>query len=184
MAYINTQTFSEVYTSEQTFIDSFRNSAYTDYISDDKYLKITYALLLSKYEESHIASFNAVSFQNKVNAIIFQYGPAWIKELEIQQSIIKLTEEDIRTGSIAKFTHGYNPSTVPGTANSDTEIETVNEQTLNKYTKSKLDGYNELLGLLVEDVTQRYIGKFAKLFMKVIDIDDLMQQVEENSYDE
>lgn len=180
MAYINTATFAEVYSTEQSFVDSFRNSAYTDYIEDDKYLKLTYALLFAKYEESHIASFNSASFENKVNSFIFQYAPNWIKELEIQQALRSLTEEDITKGSIAKFTHGYNPSTVPGTGNSDTEIETVNEQTLNKYTKSKLDGYTQLMGLLLNDVTQAYISKFSKLFMKTIDVSDLIAQIEEN----
>ena len=180
MAYINTQTFAEVYSTEQSFIDSFRNSAYTDYIEDDKYLKLTYALLFAKYEESHIASFNSASFENKVNSFIFQYAPAWIKKLEIQQALIRLTEEDVTKGAVAKFTHGYNPSTVPGTGNSDTEIETVNEQTLNKYTKSKLEGYSGLLELLTNDVTQTYISKFSKLFMKTIDVSDLIAQIEEN----
>ena len=172
MAYINTNSFAEVYADEQAFIDEFRNSAYTDYITDDKYLKITYALLDSKYHESHISCFDSGSFIKKVNAIIFQYGPNWVRELEIQQSLRQLTEEDITKGAVAKFTHGYNPSTVPGTANSDTEIETVNEQTLNKYTKSKLDGYTQLLSLMVQDVTQTYIGRFSKLFIAVIDTED------------
>ncbi len=178
MGYIKTETFAEAFNGEQGFVENYTGSAYNTIIPiDEKYLALTYHLLFAKYEDTQIASLNVVNFGNKVNAVIFQYAPSWIKELEIQKSVRALTEDDIRTGSIAKFTHGYNPSTVPGTANSDTEIETVNEQTLNKYTKSKLDGYNELLSLLVEDVTERYIGKFKKLFLTVIDMDDVLEAI-------
>lgn len=178
MAYYDTKTFAEVYGTDDDLITSFRNSAFTDYVKDDKYLKMTYALLDAKYHESHIACYDSLSFEKKVNSIIFQYAPTWVRELEIQESLRNLTEEDICKGSVAKFTHGYNPSDVPGTANSDTEIETVNEQTLNKYTKSKLDGYNELMSLMIQDVTTAYINKFSKLFMTVIDTED----AEETAY--
>ena len=178
MAYINTSTFIEVYPTSTDFIDSFNDSAFASYIypadGGDDMLTLIYWLLTSKYKNSHIADTDDDSFKNKINATIFQYEPTWAKTLEIQTALRKLTEAELRSGSIAKFTHGYNPSTVPGTANSDTEIETVNEQTLNKYTKSKLDGYAELVGMLEQDITQEFINKFSRLFMKTIDTEDLM----------
>lgn len=178
MAYINTSTFIEVYPTSSDFVDSFNSSAFTDYIypseSADSMLTLIYWLLIAKYKNSHIADTDNDSFKNKINVTIFQYEPTWARSLEIQKSLRELTEAELRAGSIAKFTHGYNPSTVPGTANSDTEIETVNEQTLNKYTKSKLDGYAELMGMLDKDVTQEFIAKFSRLFMKTIDTEDLM----------
>lgn len=179
MAYINTKTFIEVYPTSDDFISSFRSSGMSDYIKEDKYLGITYELLLSKYEKSHIASLTDTSFKSKVNATIFQYGPIWIKKLEIQDRLVSLTEAEIMAGSVAKTTGGYNPSNVPGTANSDTEIETVNQQSLQKYTKSKLDAYAGLNELLKTNVTNTYLNQFKKLFMNVIDVDDIISTMED-----
>lgn len=174
MAYIDTKTFIEIYPTSTDFVNSFRKSSFSSYITDDIYLEMTYELLLSKYENSHIACLTSDSFIKKVNSTIFMYGPSWVRKLSIQDRLRELSEQEITTGAVSKFTHGYNPSDVPGTANSDTEIETVNEQSLNKYTKGKLDGYANLLELLKEDVTNTYINKFRKLFMLVIDLDDVL----------
>lgn len=182
MSYIETKTFVEVYPTSTDFVNSFRSSVMTDYIKEDKYLEITYALLMSKYENSHIASITADSFKGKVNSVIFQYGPTWIKQLEMQQRLINLTEAELQAGTIAKSTAGYNPSNVPGTANSDTEIETVNQQSLQKYTKSKLDAYSGLNELLKVNVTVNYLNQFKKLFMSVIDVDNILEVYIGGSY--
>ncbi len=174
MAYINTKTFVEIFPTSTEFISNFTNSVYKEYIKDTNMLEIIYDLLLSKYENSHIASLNEEGWKRKVNSTLFSFGPTFIKKLEIQKTLRELTEKEIMTGAVAKSTRGYNPSDVPGTANSDTEIETVNEQSLQKYTKSKLDGYNNLLILLKEDVTSSFINKFRKLFMITVDLDDVL----------
>lgn len=179
MAYIDTKTFIEVFPTSTDFVSNFTGSAFTSYVSDEKYLNMIYELLLAKYENSRIADISTDSFKRKINSTIFMYAPAWIKRLEVQQTLISLTEKEITAGAVAKSTRGYNPSDVPGTANSDTEIETVNEQSLQKYTKSKLDGYNNLLELLRTDVTNDFISKFKKLFMATIDIDDIMIMLED-----
>lgn len=179
MSYIKTKTFIEVFPTSTDFVSNFTESVYKEYITDTSKLEIIYDLLLSKYENSRISSINVTSWKRQVNSILFSYGPTFIKKLEIQKTLRELTEKDITTGAVNKNTHGYNPSDVPGTSNSDTEIETVNEQSLQKYTKGKLDGYANLWELLANDITSSFIGKFKKLFMSVIDIDDVLSRLEE-----
>lgn len=176
MSYIETKTFIEVFPTETDFINNFTKSVYSKYLTDETFLAITYDILLANYKNSKIAAIDTDSFKRKINFILFSKGPACLKKLEIQEKVLALTEDDIRTGTVGKFTHGYNPSDVPGTANSDTEIETVNEQSLNKYTKSKLDGYNGLLELIKTDIMTTFINNFRKLFMTVIDINSVLSR--------
>lgn len=181
MAYINTPKFKTVFSSADDLVSGFQGTIYytlfEDQCPEEKYIKLTYALLSAKYDESHIATYDVVSFQDKVYSIIFQFAPAWSRQMDIQKALRGLSEEDLRSGGVQKVTSGYNPSTVPGTANSDTEIETVNAQNLSKRTKSKADAYAGLLALLDTDLTEAYIRRFSKLFMTVIDTDDILIEI-------
>lgn len=174
MSYIETKTFIEVFPTESDFISNWTNSVYKDYITDTASLAIIYDLLLARFQYSHIADINTDSFKRKVNTILFSYAPTFLKKLDMQKTLRELSDDEIRVGTVGKFTRGYNPSDVPGTANSDTEIETVNEQSLNKYTKSILEGYTNLLDLLNTDIVSTFINTFKKLFMTIIDFNDIL----------
>lgn len=180
MAYINNSTFIEIFPDETSFKNNYQQSTFyafapmTSEGEEDEvdYLSILYNLLYARFNTSQVACKTEEIAKMKFNAVIFQYGPTWVKELSIQKKIRELTESEMRSGATTKNTHGYNPSDVPGTANSDTEIETVNDQSLQKYTKSKLDGYATLLSLVMDDVTEKFLSKFKKLFKFVIDTDE------------
>ena len=187
MAYIKTTKFSEIFTSMTDLSTGWKYSMFnlqlpTGQMKTDLeyYSFLLYTLLSSRYGSSYISDISVDSFKNKLFAIYFQYGPRWIKQLDIQNKVYNLTDAELMSGAITKSTHGYNPSTVPGTANDDTSIETVNDQSLVKYTKSKLEAYANQLNLLDDGITEEFMNRFAKLFMTTIDIDDVLEVLDDN----
>lgn len=166
----STKTFTQVFPDVTTFNIEWKAAGlYTSEITDEN-INLLYYLLYAKYGNSAIANWDENQFKYKVWSIIYQYGPSWQKKLDIQKKVRALTEDDIRTGSKAVYDHAYNPSTVveEGPNPDSGEITTVNEQTRNKYVKSKLEGYNNLYNLIVNDVTNSFISRFKDLFAKFV----------------
>lgn len=161
-----TRTFADIFPSEKDFSDEVKSSKLHQEFVDSE-LSIIYYLLYARYGNSHIAFSDENQFKYSVYSTIMMYGPAWKKRYEIQINVMKLTEDEILTGGKAIYNHSYNPSTVPSTDTLD-ELPTVNEQNTTKYKKSKLEGYGILDSLIKTDVTEEFIGKFKKLFIKVL----------------
>lgn len=74
-------------------------------------------------------------------------------------------------GSKAINSHGYNPSTEieEGPNPDEYDIKTVNEQSSQKYQKSKLEAYGTLWNLLSNDVTNDFLIKFKSLFLVIVE---------------
>ena len=165
-----TKTFAEIfdeysdfkteYTSTQKFpmvIDA------ADTLTHVSNLQILYYLLYSKFGNSPIANYDENQFKTKVGAIIWQYGPAWEKKLNIQSSIRALTADDLLTGAKAIHNHAYNPSTEPSTVTLE-ELTYINDQSTTSYKKSKMDAYGQLWNLIATDVTEEFLARFRPLF--------------------
>lgn len=171
----STKKFDDVYSDA----DSFKNSVPTTIA---KYLTtvdldLVYFLLQGRYGQEYIMSTNEDVFKNRLMSILFQYAPTWAKDLEIQQNLIKLSENDIISGSTAIYNHAYNPGTAPSTATLE-ELTAINDQNVTKYKKSKLEGYGSLVLLLQTDVTEQFLVRFQQLFTNIVinypnDSDDL-----------
>lgn len=165
------RTFAEIFGNEETFISDYKSTPlYTkgvNILSDDN-ITILYYLLYARFGNSVIASFDENQFKFKLFSTIFMYGPAWEKRLEIQTKIRELKEEEILKGSKRINNISYNPSTPPTTDTLE-ELETINQQIVDGWKKSKLDGYATLLSLVDTDVSEEFIGKFKKLFITVVE---------------
>ena len=99
---------------------------------------------------------------------MFQYGPTWKKELEIQKKVRALTEDELREGTRNTVNNAENPSTAPSTADTE-ELPYVNQQNISKVKRSKVDGYALVLSLLKDDVTEEFIRRFQKLFLNIVE---------------
>lgn len=131
-----------------------------------EFMNKVFYLIQSKYKYSTIVATDVDQWKQRFFSVVYEFAPSYKRKYDVQKSLRKLTDTEITQGAVQKTTHGYNPSTdISG--NTDTEISTVNEQNLMKYTKGKLNGYNELLLLLKTDVTEQFINKFRDLFVKV-----------------
>ena len=167
------KTFLEIFPSEVDFTNGFPSN-YAEYMKGQDGTQIVpfdilYLLLVSKYGESHIASEEA-TFKNRLYAIVFQYGPTWARNLDIQNQLRQLSDNQLITGTTQINNHAYNPSTVieDGPNPDSGEIETVNEQTKTKYKKSYMEAYANLMSLLERDVTEEFLNRFKRLFKVII----------------
>ena len=132
--------------------------------------ELLFYLLYSRYGNSHISYSDEHQFVYSLFSIIMNYGPAWAKRLAIQDELNKLSLEegsDIYRGSKAIYNHAYNPGTEPSTQTL-TELPQINEQNTTNYRKSKLEGLANLEALIETDVTEEFLTKFRKLFIKVV----------------
>lgn len=159
-----TRSFADIFPSAEDFKEAYNSVGIPKTISETS-LKTLYYLLYSKYGNSHIANSDENQFKYKVFSTIFMYGPTWEKRLEIQDALrqMSLTEGDLFEGAIQIYNHSYDPGTAPSTV--DTGIlETVNDQNVSKYSRSKLDAYQFLYDLLKVDVSKSFLDRFKDLF--------------------
>lgn len=159
-------TFTDVWQTAESFVSDYKNNGIETTISD-KTATTLYYLLYSRYGNSVLASSDTNRFKYDVWATIFSYGPTWEKRLEIQGKLRNLTDDELFTGATQIYNHAYNPGTAPSTSTLD-ELTAINEQNTSKNKKGKMDAYAMLIALLETDVTESFLDKFKKLFLKVV----------------
>lgn len=167
-----TRTFSEIFykegvPSEEIFTAEWNNTTFPTYTEELPTALIFY-LLYSRYGNSSIASSDENQFKYKLFSIVFQYGPTWQKELDVQKRIRALNVEDFQKGTQSIVNNAANPSTQPSTLDTE-ELPYVNQQNVSKTTRSIADGYALMLSLLKEDVTETFLRRFQKLFLTIVE---------------
>lgn len=171
-----TRKFSDVFPTEEEFVSEFAACPFAAVTNQndlpvnaipDKYIKLTYWLLMTRYANSTVASADETQFKYKVFSLMFTHGPTWIKRLEIQNDIRNMSEEELRMGSKIINNNAYNPGTEPSTATLE-ELTAINAQNTSNRKKSKLEAYTSLLALMDVDVTEDFISRFKPLFLKVV----------------
>lgn len=163
-----TRSFADVWGDEETFVNEYGNFPIvltnTDLQQED--IGGLYYLLYARYGNSHSAYGDENQFKYAIFSTIWQYGPTWKKRLEIQENLRNLKEDELLRGGKAIYNHSYNPNTAPST-NTLEELLTINDQNTTNYKKSKLEGYANLMALLETDVSEEFLGKFKKHFIKI-----------------
>ena len=162
--------FLDVFPDAEKFIQEYnsRLSAEYDIIRlTDEQLIVIYYILYGKYGSEYIAASTESRFKVHLFNIINLNGSILLKELETQKAILELSDEEIRSGSKAIYNHAFNPSTDPSTASLE-ELTYINDQNTTKYLKSPLDGYSMLLTLLDNNIIDRFLRRFKKLFLRVL----------------
>lgn len=180
-----TRTFSDIWDEADKFIGEWHSGApFSTEVGPGVNNKLTliYYLLYSRYGNSNIASSDENRFKFQLFSIIFQYGPSWAKELEIQREIREMTVEDFQQGSINILNNASNPSTDPSTQ-TNTELPFINNQNVSKTKRSKADGYALLLSLLKEDITEKFLSRFKNLFLNIVQPQTPLWYITENQED-
>ena len=172
-----TRTFTQIFSTDgetgsyQAFANMLAATPFAKKIQEAKIdTELLFYLLYSRYGNSHISYSDEDQFVYALFSIIMTYGPAWAKRLSIQEELQKLSLEegsDIYLGSGAIYNHALNPGTAPSTQTL-TELPQINEQNTTKYRKSKLEGLANLAALLETDVSEEFLGKFRRLFIRVV----------------
>ena len=176
-AMYNTKTFADLYEDYDTFKEDHVDNAFLPCVIDHddgttqnpkvSNLQILYYLAYSKFGNNPIANLDENQFKAKFEAVMWQYGPAWEKRLDIQKKVRELTATDIINGSSAIHNHAFNPSTDPST-DSPQVLPYINDQNTTQYFKTKMDAYSQLWGLIADDVTEEFMTRFKPLFQQVV----------------
>ena len=167
-----TPKFTDIYPTVQDFLNDYNSNGIPVTISQQS-ATILYYLLYSRFGNNRIASLDRNRFKYDLFGTTFSYGPAWEKKLEIQKQLRELSDTDLLTGATQIINHAYNPGTAPTTATLD-ELTGINEQNASKLKKDKLNTYSTLYNVLVDDVTERFISKYRKLFITVLQPVDML----------
>lgn len=171
----DTKLFTEVWGTASDFSTDYKASGLYDYevgVSPhnsltDANITLLYYMLYARYGNSPIANLDENQFKYKVFSIIFQYGPTWQKELDIQDKLRGLSEEQLLLGAKTIYNKAYNDATAPSTSSLE-ETPYVNEQTTANYKKNKIGAYAELLSLLKTNVSDVFLDRFKNLFTKFL----------------
>ena len=155
----DTNLFCDIWESSDEFLADYKNTGeeYTNQVPTtitDNNAIMTYLLLFSRYGNNPIANYDVTQFKTKIFTIIWQYGPAWEKRLEMQSNIRGLTLQEIQTGTATSWSsegeqsqtnegsdstinnHAFNPSTAPNTQTTN-ELNYIDQQNVAKGTDSR-----------------------------------------------
>ena len=176
-----TKKFGDVWSTVEDFIADYSNNGVPATIPtrnpsmsrDQGSVYNLYYLLYSRYGNDVIASSDLQRFKMNLFAIIWQYGPNWVKNLEIQSKLRKLTDDEITQGSVQIYNQADNPSTDPSTDTSE-YLQYIKSQNTSINKKGKLEGYALLDSLLKRDVTQEFLNRFKPLFKTVVEPEELL----------
>lgn len=172
----STKKFTEIYETLNDFIYDYNNIGIPKIISVENCTTLYY-LLYAKFGNSPIANYDETQFKFKLFSIIWQFGPAWEKRLDIQTKVRALGSNpndlsDILQGSKSIFNHALNPGEIAAEGASSTtnqpELQYINDQNVTNYTKSKMDAYMQLWDLIDTDVTNDFLNRFTKLFKQFV----------------
>ena len=165
-------TFANVWPSQKAFLDDY--NAHNAFLVlpnaplSENAVKTLYFLLYAKYGNTPIINNDVNQWKFKILAIIFSYGPAWEKKINIQKTIIELSEADILVGAKQIYNHAANPSTAPSTSALE-ELEYINDQNTALHKKSKLEAYSILWEMIHTNHTEEFLTRFKDCFSKFVD---------------
>ena len=174
--------FTDVYSSAEDFLSDYKSVGLPTTISDVT-ANTLFFLLYGRYGNDIIASSDINRFKYRLFSIIWQYGPNWEKNLEIQRKLRMLTEEEMTLGSKQIYNHASNPSTEPSTGSTD-ELSYINDQNVTKNKRGLLEGYEALTTLLKTDVTQEFLNRFSKSSLVILQPEEPLYYIEEDSDDD
>lgn len=167
----STKTFSQVWPSASDFNDDWtaylaafapvNGSPFID--ADGEIVPQVFYLLYARYGNNPIANMDEQQWKYKIFSTVFAYGPTWERKLGVQATLRGLTEDQLLEGAKGIFNHSYNPSTAPTTDTMD-ELTTVNEQTVNKTKRARVDAYGALWEILRANPTEDFLRQFKPCF--------------------
>ena len=169
-----TKKFSDVWSDVNSFLADYQNNGIPQAIpaTGDENTQgnatTLFYLLYARYGNDIVASSDLTRFKYQLFSIIWQYGPTWVKELDLQYELRTLTEEELETGNTQIYNKASNPSTDP-TTNTTDYLQYVNDQNVTHNKKGKIESLVTLEAMLKKDVTEEFLGRFKKLFLTFIE---------------
>ena len=158
--------FEDIWESSTAFVNAYHNQSLPQELKDET-ITTLYYLLYGRYGSDCISGKNVRQWEYRFWGMVFQYGPAWEKRLEVQKRVRELSEDDLRDGDLSLNNLAYNPGTAPETTS--TEVLTgIAQQNAGIKKRSILGGYSMLESLLATDVSEEFLEHFKDLFKPLL----------------
>ena len=158
--------FEDIWESSTAFVNAYHNQSLPQELKDET-ITTLYYLLYGRYGSDCISGTNVRQWEYRFWGMVFQYGPAWEKRLEVQKRVRELSEDDLRDGDLSLNNLAYNPGTAPETTS--TEVLTgIAQQNAGIKKRSILGGYSMLESLLATDVSEEFLEHFKDLFKPLL----------------
>lgn len=163
-----TRTYADVFPDYETFSAQWEATVFARELEDSLPIELVWTMLYARYGNSSVAASDENRFKYQLFSIMFQYGPSWRKELEIQQELRIMNFDEFRKGATNIVNNAQNPSAAPTTQTTE-ELNYINQQNVSKTTRSAADAYALILSLLKDDVSENFLRRFEKLFITVVE---------------
>lgn len=161
-----TRTLSDCYPSYEAFLEEYRSLGFPVVFKDQEFMKTIYLVLMSQYMNSSIKSLSEDQFRLKFLTRVMSYGPQYEREFGIQQSLLSLSDEELTLSAKAIYNTAVNPAMeLDGDY---AEVGTVNQQSVAKHKRSKLDAWAMLKELADDGITKKFIERFDDLFVVIL----------------
>ena len=158
--------FEDIWESSTAFVNAYHNQSLPQELKDET-ITTLYYLLYGRYGSDCISGTNVRQWEYRFWGMVFQYGPAWEKRLEVQKRVRELSEDDLRDGDLSLNNLAYNPGPTPATAS--TEVLTgIAQENAGIKSRSILGGYSMLESLLATDVSEEFLEHFKDLFKPLL----------------
>ena len=158
--------FDEIWESATAFVEAYHNQSLPQELGDDS-ITTLYYLLYGRYGSDSIIGTNVRQWEYRFWGMVFQYGPAWEKRLQVQKRVRELSEDDLRDGDLNLNNLAYNPGTAPATTSTEV-LQGIAQQNAGIKKRSILGGYSMLESLLATDVSEEFLAHFKDLFKPVL----------------
>lgn len=171
------RTLSEIFANpkeiESAMVSYFGDGSSATLFPPDFDYDVFYSLIYGRHgtDEVSVKGDDVSRWSVRFASILWQYGPAWWRSVQVQDELRNLSLEDLAKGSLQVSTQALNPASKPTETFEGLDmpkVDAVNAQATNQYRKSKADAYSSLLFLLKSDVTEPFLKRFDPLFKKVL----------------
>ena len=158
--------FEDIWESSTAFVNAYHTQSLPQELKDET-ITTLYYLLYGRYGSDCISGTNVRQWEYRFWGMVFQYGPAWEKRLQVQKRVRELSEDDLRDGDLSLNNLAYNPGTAPETTS--TEVLTgIAQQNAGIKKRSILGGYSMLESSLATDVSEEFLEHFKDLFKPLL----------------
>lgn len=173
----NNPTFYEIYETSDDLIKSLTDHGYSSIFDSIEgsagYLKTFYSLMAGRKgnNQATVRQEYIERWKMRFEGILWQYGPAWMKNLNVQKEIRSLSMDELRKGTLMISSTALNPAQQPSGTFEGTDIpqvKTLDSQNTQQTRKGYVDAYNDLSIILENDVTEPFLRKFDALFKKIL----------------
>lgn len=126
--------------------------------------RILFTLLFARYGDEPLLGFqDETRWKLKLMSIIYQYAPNYFARLDVQEKVRALSLTELQTGLTSIYNHAENPNADPSTQALE-ELDYISDQNVSKMKKSIINAYADKLALLDDNITEKFLNRFSKLF--------------------